>query len=134
MRVAAFTGHSGSGKTTAIVALIGHYVAQGLRVGAIKHTHHELNERDEGDTAQMRRAGAGPVVLAGDREAVIFNGTARRVRFSAPEDLLAHFSDCDIVLIEGFRNAMSWPCVELASDHRRTVAELAANLDRIWRS
>jgi molybdopterin-guanine dinucleotide biosynthesis adapter protein len=133
MRVAAFTGDSGSGKTTAIVGLIRFYTGQSLRVGAIKHTHHELNEREEGDTAQMRRAGAGPVVLAGDGEAVIFNGAARRVRFNEPKDLLAYFSDCDIVLIEGFRNATSWPRVELASD-RRTVTELAANLDRIWRS
>jgi molybdopterin-guanine dinucleotide biosynthesis adapter protein len=133
MRVASLTGDSGSGKTTAIVGLIRLYRSEGLRVGAIKHTHHELNERDEGDTALMRRAGAGPVVLAGDGEAVIFSGAARRVRFNEPQDLLAHFSDCDIVLIEGFRNATAWPRVELASD-RRSVTELAANLDRIWRS
>ena len=134
MRVAAFTGDSGAGKTTAIVALINLYVQQGLRVGSLKHTHHEVNERDDGDTALMRRAGAEPVILAGDGEAVVFDRSSRRIQFGEPQQLLAHFSGCDIVLIEGFRKATSWPRVELASNDRRTVTELAANLDRIWRS
>ena len=134
MRVAALVGSSGAGKTTAIVALIEHYTHQGLRVGAMKHTHHEINDRDEGDTALMRRAGASPVILAGESEAVVFDGVSRRTRFNDPRELLVHFDGCDIVLIEGFRKVRSWPRVELASDNRRSVTELVANLDRIWRS
>lgn len=134
MRIAAITGFSGAGKTTLITQLIARYVAEGLRVGAIKHTHHHLNEENRGDTARMRAAGAEPVILAGPGEAVIFraSGTSR-VRYERPRDLLAQF-DHDVVLVEGFKELGDWPKVSISDDARPTVDELAANLDRIWRS
>ena len=76
MRVAAVTGLSGSGKTTLIEALIRFYVARGERVAAIKHTHHALNGENRGDTARFLAAGAEPVILAGDREAMIWSAAA----------------------------------------------------------
>lgn len=135
MRVAAFTGHSGSGKTTAIAALIAHFVAAGKSVGAIKHTHHPVNEEDRGNTATFRRAGAEPVILAGNGEAVVFAGDSRtRVTFRDPRELLDHFKECEIVLVEGFKTLDVWPRVELESDRRQTTDELLEILDRIWRS
>ena len=102
MKVAAITGYSGSGKTTLIAALIRRYVAEGKRVGAIKHTHHVLNEENKGDTAKFRAAGAEPVILAGTGAAVIFLALGTlRVTYDHPRDLLLHF-DTDIVLVEGF--------------------------------
>ena len=134
MRVAAITGYSGAGKTTLLTQLIARYVAEGLRVGAIKHTHHHLNEENRGDTARMRAAGAEPVILAGPGEAVIFraDGTSR-ARYERPRDLLEHF-DHDIVLVEGFKELGDWPKISISGDARPTVDEVAANLDRIWRS
>ena len=134
MRVAAITGFSGAGKTTLITQLIARYVAEGLRVGAIKHTHHHLNDENRGDTARMRAAGADPVILAGPGQAVIFreSGTTR-VPYERPRDLLEHF-DHDVVLVEGFKELGDWPKVSISADARPTVDELAANLDRIWRS
>jgi molybdopterin-guanine dinucleotide biosynthesis protein B len=132
--VAAITGYSGSGKTTLLVALIARYVAEGKRVGAIKHTHHPLNEENRGDTAKFRAAGAEPVILAGSGEAVIFrqSGTSR-VSYERPRDLLAHF-DCDIVLVEGFRELGEWPKVTISADARPTTDEMAGILATIWRS
>lgn len=134
MKVAAITGYSGAGKTTLLVQLIGRYVAEGLRVGAIKHTHHHLNEENRGDTARFRAAGADPVILAGPGQAVIFRheGT-QRVPYERPRDLLVYF-DHDVVLVEGFKELGDWPKVSISDDARPTVEELAANLDRIWRS
>ncbi len=104
MKIEAIAGPSGSGKTTRIAAKIRDYVAAGKRVGAIKHTHHPLNEDDRGDTAKFRAAGADPVILAGDGEAVVFRGCeTARVRFGDPEELLELFA-ADIVLIEGFKD------------------------------
>lgn len=132
MKVAAVTGYSGSGKTTAIESLIRHFVAAGQRVGAIKHTHHTLNEIDKGDTAVFRRAGAEPVILAGDGEAVIFSGSeTRRIRFDLPVDLLERLR-CDIVFVEGFKKHGLWPQIELEKSERRSKDDLLALLDGVW--
>ncbi|HEY2321594.1 MAG TPA: molybdopterin-guanine dinucleotide biosynthesis protein MobB [Thermoanaerobaculia bacterium] len=104
MRVQPFAGPSNSGKTTAICNLIRDAVAGGERAGAIKHTHHALNTEDRGDTAKFRAAGADPVVLAGDGEAVVFRGNGTfRIRFDDPRDLLEVF-DGDVVFVEGFKS------------------------------
>jgi molybdopterin-guanine dinucleotide biosynthesis protein MobB len=134
MDVAAFIGASRSGKTTLIAELIRRYVGAGRRVSAIKHTHHPLNEENRGDTARFREAGAEPVILAGDDEAVIFaaRGTSR-IRFAAPAELLAQ-CDAEIVLIEGFKQIGDWPRIEVEADTRPTADEAASILDRIWRS
>lgn len=133
MKVAAITGYSGAGKTTLIVSLIGRFIAEGHRVGAIKHTHHPLNEEHRGDTGRFRDAGADPVILAGAGAAVIFSSSGiSRVVYDRPRDLLRHF-DADIVLVEGFKELGDWPQVQISSDARPTVEELAMNLDTIWR-
>jgi len=135
MRVAAITGVSGAGKTTLIVALIRRFVAAGERVGAIKHTHHVLNEERRGDTGAFLDAGAEPVVFAGNGEAVVFrhNGVAR-AQYADERELLQFFGGDDVVLIEGFKSSEAWPKVELGSERRLSADEAAAILDRIWRS
>jgi molybdopterin-guanine dinucleotide biosynthesis protein B len=135
MKVAAITGYSGAGKTTLIVALIRRFVAAGERVGAIKHTHHVLNEERRGDTGAFLDAGAEPVVFAGNGEAGVFrhNGVAR-ARYADERELLQFFGDDDIVLIEGFKSSEAWPKVELGSERRMSADDAAAILDRIWRS
>jgi molybdopterin-guanine dinucleotide biosynthesis protein MobB len=133
LKVAALVGDSGSGKTTLIRSLIGVFRAEGFRVGALKHTHHPLNTEDRGDTRSFREAGAEPVGLAGDREAVIFAGsTTRLVTFDEPTDLLQAF-DADLVLVEGFRAFTTWPQILITADARPSVDEARAILDRIWR-
>ena len=134
MRVAAVTGVSNSGKTTLLTALIQYFVARGDRVGAIKHTHHPLNEHIQGDTARLAAAGGEPVILAGDGEAVVFRGsTAERIRYVDPEELLTVLGT-DIVFIEGFKNLERWPRIELDGRHRVTVSEAVALLDDRWRA
>jgi len=129
VRIAAVVGESGSGKTTLVVALIRYFVARGERVAAIKHTHHPLNLERRGDTAAFESAGASPVILAGNREAVIFtHDDARTIIFDAPGDLLAHV-DAGIVLVEGFKNFHGWPQISPLK-----LEDALDNLSRIWRT
>lgn len=133
MNVAQIVGWSGNGKTTLIVELIRLYVARGLTVGAMKHTHHDLagiDPRQGGDTAQFLAAGAEPVILAGNDEAIV--GT-HRIRYENPPDLLAVFAT-EVVIVEGFKSFTGWPRIEVSADARPDAAEVAAILDRIWRS
>ena len=113
MKVLAVTGFSNTGKTTLIVELIRHCVARGDRVAAIKHTHHEVNDRDEGDTARFRAAGASPVILTNEDAA-------------AQRETLDQL-DADVVLIEGFKAFHGWPRIEAPA----ALADALAILDRI---
>jgi molybdopterin-guanine dinucleotide biosynthesis protein B len=143
MRVAAVTGLSGTGKTTLIEALIRRYASAGVRMAAIKHTHHPLPSCSHGatgapaccdrtDTARFATAGAAPVILAADAEALIDDIT--RVTYDSPLDLLAHVPEAAVVLIEGFKHFDGWPRIDLVPGRWPDPAEVAANLDRIWRS
>jgi len=138
VNVAAIAGLSGAGKTTLIVQLIRRFAAQGKRVGAIKHTHHGLNEEHRGDTARFLEAGADPVILAGAGEAVIFRGNGSdqgtsRARYDDAHELLAHF-DTDLVLVEGFKDSDAWPSVTIDARGRPTVDDVMTRLDVMWRS
>lgn len=132
--MAAFTGYSGSGKTTLIIALIHALRSRGLTVGAIKHTHHPLNEENRGDTSRFRGAGAEPVILANNGEGVVFgsHGTSR-MTYASPADILKAF-ETDVVLVEGFKSYSGWPVIHIDAEHRPTVEDTLANLDRIWAS
>ena len=130
MRVAAIIGHSGSGKTTLITGLIRHFVTSGLRVAAIKHTHHPLNVERRGDTAAFQDAGAEPVIFARDSEAI---HDGKRIEFGSPHELLDRI-DADVVLIEGFKQIDLWPRIEIDRSSRISVQDAVAILDRIWTS
>ena len=130
MRVVAFIGRSNSGKTTLICGVVVHFVARGLRVAAIKHTHHPLNEEHRGDTGRFLDAGAMPVILAGEREAVVFEANAaRRIAIAGFGDLLQSVGEPDLVLVEGFKEHEGCPRID--AERVRGIDEAIELLDRI---
>jgi molybdopterin-guanine dinucleotide biosynthesis protein B len=101
-----FAAASGTGKTTLLTQLLPLLNQAGLRVGLIKHSHHDFEIDHVGkDSFRLRQAGATPVVLVSKyRRAMI-------EEFSNPTepkliDQIALFnpSDIDLILVEGFRN------------------------------
>jgi molybdopterin-guanine dinucleotide biosynthesis adapter protein len=105
MQVFGFAGWSGSGKTTLIERLIALFVADGLRVATIKHTHHDFDLDHPGkDSWRHRKAGATEVLLTSDRRWALLHELG-----DAPEPdlqtLLAKLEPCDAVLIEGCKFA-----------------------------
>jgi molybdopterin-guanine dinucleotide biosynthesis protein B len=128
------SGLSGSGKSTAIQTLIRHYTGQGRTVAAIKHTHHPLNAEDRGDTGRFRRAGANPVILAGEDRAVVFSEAAPRfVDYTGPADLVA-LTGTDLVFVEGFKANPAWPQITLRAGEWLEAAELIALADAVMAS
>ena len=122
MRVVAFCGPSKSGKTTTICALIRRLHERGRTVAAIKHTHHPINEERRGDTRRFAEAGASPVILAGEGEALIFEEQVRRIAYDNPSELLP-FTPADVVLIEGFKDCKAWP-------HAASIDDALALIDK----
>lgn len=102
-RVLGIAGWSGAGKTTLLKMLLPLLVSRGLRVATLKHAHHEFDVDVPGkDSWVHRRAGASEVIVSSARRWVQMHELA-----DAPEpplvDLLAKFSPCDLVLVEGFK-------------------------------
>lgn len=97
-----FIGVSGSGKTRLLERLTKVLGKRGLRVGAVKHTHHHHFEIDrEGkDSHRLKHAGAERVAIVSDARWAVVGDTLEPVPLE--EILERHFADFDIVLVEGF--------------------------------
>lgn len=103
MRIFGFAGYSGSGKTTLIEQLLPRLMARGLRVSLIKHAHHAFDIDQPGkDSYRHRKAGASEVMIASDQRWVLMH-ELRNEREPSLSELVARFSPCDLVLVEGYK-------------------------------
>jgi molybdopterin-guanine dinucleotide biosynthesis protein B len=104
MKVFGFAGYSGAGKTTLIEQLIPRFVAEGLSVSLVKHTHHDFDlDRSGKDSYRHREAGATEVMLVCDQRWVLMHELRGRPEPSFAEQL-ANLSPCDLLLVEGFKD------------------------------
>jgi molybdopterin-guanine dinucleotide biosynthesis protein B len=103
MRIVAFSGRSGSGKTHLIVRLIEHFSARGQRVSTVKHTHHHDFEIDRPgkDSFRHRAAGAAETLLLSDTGYALLGSGAGD---SAAMDAVRRLAPCDLLLVEGFHD------------------------------
>ena len=103
MKVFGIAGYSGSGKTTLLEKLLPRFTALGLRVSVIKHAHHTFDIDKPGkDSYRHREAGASEVLLASSKRWVMMN-ELRGAPEPTLQEYLAHFSPCDLILVEGFK-------------------------------
>lgn len=109
-----FAAASGTGKTTLLTQLIPLLKQQGLRVGLIKHSHHNFQIDQPGkDSFRLREAGASPVMLVSTHgRAIIADITPEQE--PRLDDQLKHLdqSELDLILVEGFK-AEPFPKIEL---------------------
>ncbi len=105
MKVIGFAGWSGSGKTSLIEQVIGHLTARGLAVSLIKHAHHSFDVDHAGkDSWRHRRAGCREVLVSSGQRWTLMH-ELRGAPELPLEALLGKLSDCDLVLVEGFKHA-----------------------------
>ena len=104
MKVFGLAGYSGSGKTTLLETLIPRLTAAGLSVSLIKHAHHRFDIDQPGkDSYRLREAGCSEVLLISEQRWVLMH-ELRGAPEPSLEEQIARFSDCDLVLVEGFKH------------------------------
>lgn len=150
MKMLGITGYSGSGKTTLLEKLVPQLISAGLRVGVIKHSHHNAQVDKEGkDSWRMTQAGASQVIMACDQRWALMTETP------VEPVSLAYLSQqfdpqlTDLILVEGFkqepipkillhREAMLQPLPELddnvvalATDYELDCGKIRLNINQI---
>ena len=75
-----------------------------MRVSLIKHAHHRFDIDQPGkDSYRLREAGCSEVLLISEQRWVLMHELRGEAEPSL-EDQIARFSECDLVLVEGFKN------------------------------
>ncbi|MCB1857811.1 MAG: molybdopterin-guanine dinucleotide biosynthesis protein B [Gammaproteobacteria bacterium] len=128
--VLGFCAYSGTGKTTLLASLLPLLRDQGLRVGVVKHAHHNFEVDQPGkDSYVLRKAGAREMlVVSGGRWALMVDTEAEGD--PVLQEVLNRF-DCsrlDLILVEGFRHE-SFPKIEL---HRPSLGKPLIHPSDSW--
>lgn len=101
-----FAAASGTGKTTLLTQILPLLKNAGLRVGLIKHSHHDFEIDYAGkDSFELRKAGATPVVIASKyRRAIIEEFENQTEPHLFEQIALFNSQETDLILVEGFRH------------------------------
>ncbi len=105
--VIGFVAFSGTGKTTLLTRLIRHLRERGVRLAAVKHSHHRFDIDIPGkDSYQLRKAGAGQMLVASRRRWALMVENADDDEEPSLNELIDHFdqSGIDLILVEGFKH------------------------------
>jgi molybdopterin molybdotransferase len=108
-----FAAYSGTGKTTLLEQLLPKLTSAGLRIGMLKHAHHDFDIDQPGkDSYRLRKAGAAQMLIASaNRHAMMVETPQQEPSF---EELLSRFdiAQLDLILVEGYKH-LSFPKIEL---------------------
>ena len=114
--VIGFAAYSGTGKTTLIEALLPKLTEAGLRIGMLKHAHHNFDVDQPGkDSYRLRKAGASQMLISSRNRYALMTETPEEE--SEFHFLLSRFDQqkLDVILVEGCKN-IAFPKIELHRD------------------
>ncbi len=115
IKVLGFAAYSGTGKTTLLKQLIPLLRGQGLRLAIIKHSHHDFEIDHPGkDSYELHHAGAIQTLITSKYRSALISENPTR---DEPDFLntlqLLNLDNIDLVLVEGFRDEVKLPRIEL---------------------
>ena len=99
--------YSGTGKTTLLKQLIPLLAQSGIRVGLIKHSHHNVDVDTPGkDSYELRKAGALQTMVASSRRWALMTETPEEAGEPDLFSLAGRFDSnkIDLILVEGFKH------------------------------
>ena len=102
-----FCAYSGTGKTTLLSRLIPILSEKGLRIGIIKHAHHNFDIDHPGkDSYELRKAGASEIMIASSKRWALVHESYEKKEEPTLEVLLDNLSlsELDLILVEGFKH------------------------------
>lgn len=121
----AVVGYSNSGKTTVVRQLAAWFRQKGIKVAVLKHASHGYEIDVTGKDSQSYYAsGVEVVAVAGPDSFTIHRRTQQS---PGPEDIFGYLDDCDLILVEGYKNHPGYK-VELI---RQGVSEQRLNLEGV---
>ncbi len=124
MPVLAVVGRKNSGKTTLVVGLVRQLVHRGLRVGTIKHGHHDFEVDTPGkDSWRHAQAGAAAVFIVGGRRLALIREANEE---PDPRQLVAMCPDMDLFVVEGYKKS-DLPKIEIFRSDRDDKAVTVAD-------
>jgi molybdopterin-guanine dinucleotide biosynthesis protein B len=112
--VLGFAAYSGTGKTTLLKQLLPLLRREGLRIGMVKHTHHDFDIDTPGkDSYELRKAGASEMLVASGRRWALMVETEREGDPMLQEVIgRLDQANLDLILVEGFKHE-ALPKIEL---------------------
>ncbi len=110
-----FCAYSGTGKTTLLKKLIPLLRQRGMRIGVIKHSHHDFEIDYPGkDSYELRKAGAQQMLIASKYRIVHITELEKQNDAPPLKEIVACLdtSALDLILVEGYRHE-KFPKIEL---------------------
>ena len=118
--IVGFAAWSGTGKTTLLTRIVPLLRDAGLRVGVVKHAHHNFEiDREGKDSYQLRMAGASQMMIASSKRWALMVEREVESEVSLDDVLLdVEQGDLDVILVEGFKSE-SFAKIELRRTARK---------------
>ena len=113
MKTIAVIGWKNSGKTTLVSNLTNYYSNKGIKVGVVKHAHHNFDiDHEETDSYKIRKSGAFKTTIVSNKR------LAHMIEEESLDEnitkIIAMHEDCEILIFEGFKNNSELKKIEVS--------------------
>ena len=129
MKTIAVIGWKNSGKTTLVSNLANYYSNKGIKVGVVKHAHHNFDIDHEGtDSYKIRKSGAfKTTIVSNKRLAHMIEDECLDKDISK---IITMNKDCEILIFEGFKKNNELKKIEV-SFKKNNKSELNLELPNV---